>query len=315
MTDEEIVQAINAWKQENNIHSVYIPTVEAYYIRARQRYQWSDDVLKQKLSELNKLKRIVVAKLKSSSVGARLVINKDGTCQIQVNEDTMRNIIDEEDGFETFFNCMLHELTHFEKSENNSMTDYKRIPSLSRIDEDGMLSANIAEEIATIINTELLQNGTVGTRKFLIGYTEMQYYFNILLAAMGVSRKEFADLQELGRDGYEDYFAKKFGRDNLILIYSLEDMLDTIHSLEILEKWNPSNMQIKSNMALQGRELIKQSYNFLVRRIDLMKQRPKQEISIDVIRRLLEEGKIIHENSKHIVATPESDKEKSSLMN
>lgn len=313
MTDEEIVQAVNDWKQENNIHSIYIPTVEAYYIRARQRYQWTDDVLKQKLSELKGLKKIVVAKLKSNSVGARLVVNKDGTCQIQVNEYTIKNIIDEEDGFETFFNDMLHELTHFEKLRKNSMKCNTRIPSLSRMSEDGTLSANMTEELATVINTELLQNGTIETSKFLIGYTNMQYYFNIVLAAMGVSRKEFADLQELGRDGYEEYFIKKIGRDSLIIIYSLEDMLDTIQSLKELEARKPNNVQIKSNIALQGRNLIKQTYNLLIKRVQFMKQRPKQEVSRDVIRKVLEDGKIVHGNSKHIVATPESDEEKSFL--
>ncbi len=314
MTDEEIIESIQDWQRENNIHDIYMPTIEAYYIRARQRYQWNDNVLKQKLSELRNLKKIVVAKLKDDNVGAQLFMNRDNTCKMQVNESIIKDILDGEDAFETFFNCVLHELTHFEKSRELSKPKNRRITSLRRINNDGTTSANMVEELATVVNTELLQNGTIETDELLIGYTDMQYYFNIVLAAMGMARKEFADLQELGREGYDDYIIKKFGSDNLLLIYSLEDMLDTIRCLNIkLGQKNINTRKLRNNRALQGRNLIKQSYNLLIKRIEIMRQKPKQEISKEELRIILENGKTIHDNSKHVIALPESKENKSSL--
>lgn len=264
MESKLIENAIIHWKLKNKTEDIFIQCVQEFYKRAKVRYNWDDKILSRKLQKLEKLKNIKFEKMEGVVDGKLCYYIDFGYFDILIDKSILNDIIKNNDS-SNFVYTVMHELVHFADYHEKEATT-----GLKRKNKDGTMGAIVINELATVINAELLSEGIVKTKNHN-SYEYLNCAVKVFLAAVGIDEKKLADLQSRGRKNYESYFRTTLGKRGVRYVRAMEDILDTIDSIIHLYSNKRLNKDGEINLRLQLQALEDYAYMSLIEQIDKKK--------------------------------------------
>ena len=311
MTREEVISKVQKMLNKNfQIDSVFAPIIEEFFVRLEEQYNFNEQELDKRINKYNKLesinfsegevtKKLFMIERKSGQfeyswryddIARRIKIYNE---KIDVDIDFLKALLlRDKNEIERFINISFHEHGHLIQfiSDNMSSTSgFNRTEFKPRIDYiEQLRSGTIVNEIAEIINAELLTKGNL-ERDVYSGYRRMQPISKVVFCSFGMTDKKLAELQMKGngREDYEKYIEEKIGNDYKIPLVSMENALDTIYatSCKMMNKNFVTGKYLKQNMLVQFKPINTVSNEMIKRRIEKLGKNPNitelAQIAID----------------------------------
>lgn len=312
MTREEVISKVQKMLNKNSqIDSVFTPIIEEFFVRLEEQYNFNEQELDERINKYNKLKSINFYEgegvnnlfMFRKEVGQFEVFCRydDIARRIKISDEKINIdivflkalLLRDKNKIENFINTSFHEQGHFIQfiSDNMSATiGFNRIEFKPRIDCIEYLECGImVNEIAEVINAELLTKGNLKENVVYTGYGIMQPISKVVFYSLGMTDKKIAELQMKGngREDYEKYIEKKIGDDYKIPLVSMENALDTIDatSCKMMNKNFIIGKKLKQNMLAQFKTINTVSNEMIKRRIEKLGENPNitelAQIAID----------------------------------
>lgn len=269
--------------EKNRLEKAFLPIIEEFFFRAADQYNWDNYDLEVAIYRFEKVFNIKFKNYEKKSNELGNTKLDDDNISVFFNMNFLIGILKFKiSSIDGFIDNFMHELGHviqskwtygyiYRKEEDNICTGF--LEWYVKSEEFFYERGRIANEYAETINADRLKNGCISSNKYRT-YTAIQNAGKVMISSLGINEMEFSNLQQKGKEAYEEFVEAKLGKTIDLSTVSLyiqcfEEKLDDIWQLFL----NNKSKEYKFILLVEGLQTL--SNKFFEKRLERINLKDK----------------------------------------